>query len=111
MISFIYTNKLGDITGIEKDVIDIASKLEVVGLFTACMAKLRENISVASVVDCLILSNENTFDELKQISLSFIAGNLTLLRQDKSWEKLAKHPELVMAILCHVDDSKPTSKC
>lgn len=106
MIAFIYTNKLGEIQGIEQDVIEIASKLEVDGLADACVSKLQENLSVASAVDFLILGQQNGLEKLKETSLSFIARSLTQVRQHESWKKISNHPELMLEILSHAGDSK-----
>lgn len=106
MVRFIYTNELDETDGIEKDIIEIAAKLEVEGLATACTSKLLKNISVESAVKCLILGHQNNLIDLKSRSMPFVIKNSKEIRQHESWKTIVNHPELVMEVLCQLDDSK-----
>lgn len=104
-IRFIYTEELGDINGIEKDVLALSQKLQIAGLTNACVALLAAKLSNATAVETLVLSQQSNFKELKDVSMRFILSNLKEIRQLESFKDLEKHPELLIEILCHKEFS------
>lgn len=103
-IRFIYTNKLDDIKGVEKDVIDLAHKLEIARLPEACHDKMWQNMRIDSVVDNLILAEETNFDLLRCLSIKFIISNFKEVREHETWKKLSKFPDLLMELFTNVKD-------
>lgn len=99
-VRFIYSNKVGDIEGVEKDLLELSQTLEIVGLADAVVDQLRAKLSCESAVETLIFSNQNNFKQLKEASLKFVIKNLKEIRQREEFKELENHPELLMEILC-----------
>ena len=102
-VRFIYTEMLIYIDGIEKDLIEFANELEINGLADACMQKLRDGLTVDTVVNRLVLSYNNNFDSLQKHFIKFILAKLKEVRQHETWKQLTKYPDLLMEILDQVN--------
>lgn len=98
-VRFIYTHSLNDIDGVEKDVLDLARKLEIEDLAEACLDKIQQNITISSVVTSMILAEENNFDALKSLCLKFILNNFKEVRDHQTWKNLSKFPDLLLELL------------
>lgn len=100
-LRFIYTNKLGDIVGIESEIITLAQDLDIANLVDACIKVIEDKLSIETAVDALIIATEINCEKLKDTSVYFIALNLKAIRQNHSLKKLDSYPELLMKILYH----------
>lgn len=103
-IRFIYTGKLDDIDGVEKELVDFGNKFEIEGLAEACLKALQDGISVGSCVKLLTFSYVNSFENLQSVCLEFVASNLKEVRQHETWKLLSKYPDLLMEILNRIEN-------
>jgi speckle-type POZ protein len=86
MLAFIYTGSAPKIDALAKELLAVASKYELTCLFNVCQKKLLARISVASIIELLILADLYHASELKKACFSFFHRNSTQVYKTLEWQ-------------------------
>lgn len=99
MIRYLYTNTIGDIHGIEEELIKIGNKLEIEGLEDACMEQMEKKLITENAIETLILARQQRNDKLVSKAISCIRQNFKDVKISSSWNLMLEHPDLLMEII------------
>jgi speckle-type POZ protein len=91
LIAYLYTGSAPNVNTMAKELLNVANKYELPRLFAMCERELKSNLSVADVVDTLILADLHGSTELKKACLSFIHLHAAEVLQTSKWKSLKDH--------------------
>ena len=99
MLSYLYTGSAPNMETMAEELLIIANKYQILELLALCEKKLLSNITVANVVDLLILADMHNAKDLKQACSKYIYRNSMEVRRTSQWNELkSKFPLLLVDV-------------
>ena len=105
MLSYLYTGSAPNMETMAEELLIIANKYQILEMLALCEKKLLSNITVANVVDLLILADMHNAKDLKQACSKYIYRNSMEVRRTSQWNELkSKFPLLLIDVTDFVPD-------
>ena len=106
MLAYLYTGSAPHMDTLVKKLFNVADKYELLNLLAMCEYKLKSAITVANVIELLILADMHSAPYLKEACLNYIRHNSAAVLDTGQWKELKKncdqHASLVMEIMACV---------
>ena len=90
MLEFIYTGKIDESVLVEPDLLVLADKYDLPDLVAHCELVLAKELNEETCLDLLDLAHKVSSDYLTKLCSSFVAKNLSKLKDRPEWANLAK---------------------
>ena len=100
MLAYIYTGSVPNLDTLTRELLNVANKYELSGLFTMCERELKSKISLENVIELLQLADLLDSSYLKKACLSYISINPNGVHGSQEWKQNSEgHASLLMDIM------------
>ena len=104
MLSFIYTGKTPNLDKLAEGLLAAADQYQIQQLKGSCENSLSSRLNVETCLSYLVLGDMYQAENLKRMSLNFIASNRKIVFKSKDWRAcLQDHPALMAEVIEALD--------
>ena len=111
MLAYIYTGSAPNLDTLVRELLNVANKYELSGLFTMCERELKLKISLNNVIELLQLADMLNSSYLKKACLNYISLNSGAVRSSEEWKQLKENSEEHVSLLIMMDIMDCLLKC
>ena len=104
MLAYIYTGSAPNLDTLARELLNVANKYELSGLFTMCERELKLKISIENVIELLQLADLLDSSYLKKACLNYISLNSGAIRSSEEWKQLKENSEEHVSLLMDIMD-------
>ena len=104
MLAYIYTGCVPHLDTLARELLNVANKYELSGLFTMCERELKSKISLNNVIELLQLADLLDSSFLKKACLNYISLNSGAIRSSEKWKQLKENSEEHVSLLMDIMD-------
>ena len=104
MLAYIYTGSVPNLDTLARELLNVANKYELSGLFTMCERELKSKISLENVIELLQLADLLDSSYLKKTCLNYISLNSGAVRSSEEWKQLKENSEEHVSLLMDIMD-------
>ena len=104
MLAYIYTGSAPNLDTLARELLNVATKYELSGLFTICERELKLKMIVTNVIELLQLADMLDSSYLKKACLDYISFNSGAIRSSEEWKRLKESCEGHVSVLMDIAD-------
>ena len=104
MLAYIYTGSAPNLDTLARELLNVANKYKLSGLFTMCERELKSKISLNNVIELLQLADMLDSSYLKKACLNYISINSGAVRSSEEWKQLKENSEENVSLLMDIMD-------
>ena len=104
MLAYIYTGSAPNLDTLARELLNVANKYELSGLFTMCERELKLKINLENVIELLQLADMLDSSYLKKSCLNYISFNSGAIRSSEEWKQLKEKCEGHVSVLMDIAD-------
>lgn len=107
LVDFFYTGTVPNVKKLAKELLNAAQKYELPRLYAICEGVLKMRITVANVIDTIILADLHNATSLRQACLKFIHLNSAEVQKTSRWKYLKANLDDYGPLLIEIFEYKP----
>ena len=108
MLKYMYAGKIDDLNTKSPRLLEAADKYQLSELKEICEEKLCDNLTVESCLECLVLADLHTAEDLKQAAIKFVVDNSEDFVDQV--DKFKAYPDLMASLFKAMARSPPAKR-